>query len=159
MTRRDRCAMALALECLRGRGTALSCLDDALGALYRGDTAAMRLMDDVEQACRHGVESWAHVRARLALALRTLLRVEAGDYGPREPWLQCARCWRIERDLNSEAARQGVCVPYPRNGAPDCPGNSHAPACLLPMHWPPPPYRRVHPLWLSAPAHTGGDRG
>jgi hypothetical protein len=147
LSRRDRAALALALECLRAGDDY-----DASSALFAGaheeTCSAIRLAFlDAGFSTPNRV-----LCARLALALRVLLRADAGDFGARERWLQCQRCWRIERDLDSEAARQGVCVPFPRSGL-DCPGNSHAPAYLLPMQWPLPPYRAVRPLWERAKRH------
>jgi hypothetical protein len=122
LTRRDRCALALALECLR----------DDWGGTSRGVAASLsvsRAMDALRAACngRDCCAYWLVVslrevpmgnprllRARLALLLRVLLRVDRDDlrrwrcpeHGRRVAWYWhdgrgeewwCAECrrWRI----------------------------------------------------------------
>lgn len=85
MTRRDRYALALALECLRWHGhrrNAEGCIGCAQGALGYGERVAGVLLNAAYDAER---EMWeddrAHrlLRARLALLLRVLLRADGLD--------------------------------------------------------------------------------
>ena len=158
MTRRDRAAMALAYCWLRTR-------DDkwrANSVLRHGDAFA-RALAEASYEIDYPAEIWAGVGregrdarrrfdrvvlARLALALRALLRADAGDMGPRETWLECRTCGRVERDMTSAAARQGVCTAYPRLG-PECAPGRRGPRVLTPYPWPTPRVRYT-PLWQLA---------
>jgi hypothetical protein len=89
LSRRDRAACQLALECLRAapRGEGW---DHATSALEHGDRAGPPL----SRALDCTASEYGHRRvgrlltARLALYVRALLRADRGDYGPTE-WLGC----------------------------------------------------------------------
>lgn len=100
LRRRDRAAMVLALECLRWypRGPEASdALRDASDALRLpmwevGPRTAIgaELYEAVRQTWQDD-RSCRLLRARLALLLRVLLRVDAGDYGGSRP-AECHAC-------------------------------------------------------------------
>jgi hypothetical protein len=129
MTRRDRCALALALEVLRAESSQWAARL-ASDVLERGDDVAEALGEAVEgqrsldhhyRCCGGGPVSSASarrlLRARLALVLRAMLRADKGDFGPTE-WHGC--------NCSCDGDRGG---------------------------WLP---RRITPLWELAPAHGGG---
>jgi len=118
LRRRDREAMVLALSCLRGR-TVLDRDSDTDEWLEQyGDMRVSDALCALKCASPWGVAGqlvetvkWARkraprrlIRARLALLLRVLLRVDAGDEGPVEfKW----RCFRDDRGPALEAAGWG----------------------------------------------------
>lgn len=71
LSRRDRAALVLAYECVRD-----GMIDDACAALLAGGAVSCTI-EYALPGRDMGVE-----RARLALLLRVLLRVDAGDLGP-----------------------------------------------------------------------------
>jgi hypothetical protein len=128
LSRRDRAAMQLALETLRGwRGHVA--IEGAHDALRLADGAALDIGHAVRRELLHAYDlaeirrpDWVAcrarlLRARLALYLRAVLRAERGDFGPTV-WLGC------------------TCACDGDNG-----GWTH---------------RRITPLWERAAAH-GGD--
>lgn len=127
MTRRDRAALSLAYEVLRdpyGNGEECWAIERCIDVLALGDTVGRTLADDLAEA--KPVDAWRErdtmrfLRARLALALRVLLRVDAGDFGRPVLWLRCRICGRYDK---SGEPSQMVCVPYPRpNREPVCEG-------------------------------------
>jgi hypothetical protein len=147
MSRRDRAAMQLALGVLRrGALESLRLYPDALAALRLGDAVAGYVWATGRRALSEGVDRDVF-NARLALLLRVLLRADAGDYGPKEPWQWCDACGRIEKDPESEAALQRVCTPYPRApGVVECAPGRFGSRVLAPYPWGA-PYRRYAPLW------------
>lgn len=126
MTRRDRATMSLALECLRDKDRYVG---DAIGILgeYGGDACEALGAATIWTS----MVSDRLMRARLALALRVLLRVDAG--GGHE-WGGTHECW-------AEVSGSEMCMHPESNG------------------WAWAPYQgwrrplRVRPLWESAPAH------
>lgn len=113
MTRRDRAALVLAYECLRG--------GDQFGAasavLAHGDALARELQRTAHRAWEDtGTRA---VSIRLALLLRALLRADAGDFG-RRVGLWCPRCERNALVWTGGEGR-GCCVrcgAYPVRVAP-----------------------------------------
>lgn len=101
MRRRDRIAMEAAQEFLRSN---FFQANSFLFAEENGPVA--RSLFDEQADFRNGEEVRVQ-RIRLALLLRTLLRVDKGQYGP----LRCSRC-----DEN---------VPYDACGFPDRVGDTH----------------------------------
>jgi hypothetical protein len=88
MTRRERLAMEWALRELRRE-----CLGDALHALRREDRSAVSMSIGTDAWDVWDTEDGRLLRARLALALRALLRADADDYGPTIVY--CTGCgWR-----------------------------------------------------------------
>lgn len=104
LRRRDRAALKLALECLRGRTVLDRESDGEEWPEYYSDmrvsdamialkcASPWRVAGEVHDALRHARKRSARrlLRARLALLLRVLLRVNVGDYGwpqvPVDPW-------------------------------------------------------------------------
>ena len=74
LSRRDRAAMTLALVLVRNRSIA-----ECVYTLFLGDEAAQSVGNATLWTAR---VSDRLLRARLALALRVLLRADAGDFGP-----------------------------------------------------------------------------
>jgi hypothetical protein len=120
--------MTLALECVRHARTAQRAA--WLEPLRFGDSVAR----DIRRACDRAIAQSRPVylmtrderrllRARLGLALRVLLRADAGDFGR---WKPCRWC-----DL-----------PGPWSHRFGCPGSGEARSRML-----------VRPLWESAPPH------
>jgi hypothetical protein len=112
LTRRDRAAMVLALECLRNYTHPLDARDAiqdahaALGLPNFGNDGARVTLDLALAATLRGAWVWDGrasrlLRARLALLLRVMLRVDAGDDGPREridEWFRDDRGPRLEAE-------------------------------------------------------------
>jgi hypothetical protein len=118
--------MVLALECLRAEEPDGMRVDAARAVLWRGDRDAR----DLERATMriwHGGHRL--LRARLALALRVLLRADAGDFGA----LECDGCDARESltYLSSRAAWCNECRMWTEAIAP------------------------VRPLWGAARPHGG----
>lgn len=144
MTRRDRAAMALALECARDaacRIDAETAMESACEALRNGGPMAYAIRSGVLWAQelwaiadrgREGFVGWRRLclvlRARLALLLRALLRADAGDFGSRRLW--CPAC----------CSRR---VATSRNGGPWACEVCGTPGVFTP---------RITPLWELAPA-------
>lgn len=118
LRRRDRAAMALALECLRASdepphvalGRAANVLD-APGYDGRARSQVWNALCAAQQGGLPG--DWLTVqrflRARLALLLRVLLRVDAGE---QVEWVaQCAVCHEV-RGAGCWAPRSCWCGPY-----------------------------------------------
>jgi hypothetical protein len=93
MTRRVRAALQLAYECVRTTRVNFAELDRAVDAIAIARTDSMRtLAGAVEHMSSTTRVAWGTsdgglirlrlLRARLALLLRVLLRVDAGDFGP-----------------------------------------------------------------------------
>jgi len=82
MTRRDRAALRLAYEALRDRSEVMR-LHSARTALWNGSDGGLpqRIAAVIDGIRLEGIRHRRVVRARLALALRVLLRAEAGDFG------------------------------------------------------------------------------
>lgn len=132
LSRRDRAAMVLALECIRARHG----LNRAMRALEMGPPhgTSVTVVFRIEDAqCVAYPPSDRILRARLALTLRVLLRVDAGDFGPRA---RCAACG------SASVTRS------PKAHAPWCYG-----ACSKRTRY---GSRRYRPLWEHAAAT--GDR-
>jgi hypothetical protein len=104
VTRRDRAAMALALELVREMGgrraapESWTALHRASEALFMGSLAATRLAHAVHGEIRRLAftvpfprREIAKFRARLALYLRAALRADAGDFGI--PACSCGEPW------------------------------------------------------------------
>jgi hypothetical protein len=90
LSRRDRAAIAIALECLRfAKWEPDVAVADAYGILVAGERVAKATRDAVFGAWGIDGRGWRLLRARLALYLRALLRADRGDYGPTE-WLGCS---------------------------------------------------------------------
>lgn len=107
MTRRDRAAMVLAYQLLCGCGYDEQSITETLRCADNLDMWAAWV-----SACDSGVRLRL-LRARLALALRVLLRADAGDYGPR--WERCDGCgydsrdrWAVEWRLRGNCRRSPV---------------------------------------------------
>jgi hypothetical protein len=130
LSRTDRAAMELALCLLRQRQLAAA-------------ACALNLPDGVSLDIDSRVDATAsHIRIRLALLLRTLLRVDRGDYGPRlEMCTACGWSERAERSPRpGDAERWKACPAQPLDW-------------LEPLR---PPWTAdcgYTPLWESAPAH------
>lgn len=107
LRRRDRAAMALALEQVRARHGLFACLAAlTYGAAVSG--CVRHAMNDAWQWHFHhgrGPVPGDLLRARLALLLRVLLRVDAGDYVA----LECDTCGRPGDHTVSEGDRCGWC--------------------------------------------------
>ena len=100
MTRRDRAALVLAYELVRGGKRDFPWA--ALAALRAAQSDFARTLADAVDDADYPDDCWGPgcgprrrrfsrvLRARLALLLRVLLRAEAGDYGPR----RCVECER-----------------------------------------------------------------
>lgn len=126
LTRRDRCAMALALECVRG--------DNGVAAFMRarralalggfGSTSA-QVYDAFSDAIALG--AWRLLRARLALLLRAMLRADAGDFGP----CVCRDCGHAYRPGPWERCEAGTERWHGCRGV----------------------HRRITPAWERAPRH------
>ena len=144
LSRRDRAACVLALECLRRRrdvfGVRLEGAERALalGGVFPRDIAgaaaeALTLMGSERWRLRgdwRGItpEDRRDVELRLALYLRALLRADAGDFGPRDSWFECP----------DHPAAQRPIAPRPRCCA--------RPIRAWALHHPAP----IRPLWESA---------
>lgn len=87
MSRRDRAALVLAYECARRWRFAADSAVSARRALSMGEGAALDLLCDTN-AISVRETGGRQLRARLALALRVLLRVDRGDFG-RTEWVGC----------------------------------------------------------------------
>ena len=132
LSRRDRCAMALALECCRADG-------DPADTLYYGGPMATLLAEAHTECSLELHDPWMErmtdtrevrlLNARIALLLRAMLRADRGDFGP---W-RCGECGgECER-------RDDHCY---RIGEGEL---------AIPMT----PTRRIRPIWEIAPAHGG----
>jgi len=125
LSRRDRAAMTLALECVRESRCGLNEASRALGI---GDADSRFLREAM------GHNWYGHVdrvrRARLALALRVLLRADAGDFARR---VVCPECGSRLPD-HYKGGERIVCDEndVERSAFRTC---------------------RVRPLWESAPEH------
>lgn len=140
MTRRDRAALVLALECVRGSkvgGVAMAidalCFTDCDPYLPPVLVDAEAKMDDAIEYAPASPEWYrAHyhardiLRARLALLLRAILRADAGDCGKA----RCSGCRRVTR--SSTVIAIGWCS-----------------CCERDARWSRLPIR---PLWEQAPA-------
>jgi len=101
LSRRDRAALALALECCRAREDLSA--KDALDAGPLGGTG-----DDLlyaYQCAMHRGVSRRVLFARLALALRVLLRADAGDFGE----VACERCGFVGDGTHEAGEPCGLC--------------------------------------------------
>lgn len=90
LSRRDRAACALGYECLRAGD-----LTDAMYALDVGGPFTATLVDATNNAEMRGATR-PILRARLALALRALLRADAGDMG----------AWWVHVDTDGEESSE-----------------------------------------------------
>lgn len=147
LSRRDRAALALALECLRGgEWMAPDHLASAGVVSQRLFEAWWEAAWEAESRGGEGGPEWDRVtqrllRARLALALRVLLRADAWDYGRR--WWHCsAECGA--GDLTRWPPPESAPCVHCDEGAIDGPGvYVHA------------EYEPIRPMWERAPAHDG----
>jgi hypothetical protein len=140
LSRRDRAACALALECLRQMRADLSrnpAVGVALGSAHVAlDAPAVsgRSVENISTALAVSVYRMPArlLRARLALYLRALLRADVGDLGP----LWCNTCGWLGAGTYMAGDRCGSCRRY-----------AHGP---IGEYGP----RRITPLWERAKAHV-----
>ena len=150
LSRRDRAAMTLALECCRGRWMAVWSARTALyhgtdpGPLFDAEPGpAVRLASTIDRIDRQfrTPDEARLLRARLALALRVLLRADREDYGPRvgrvvQPGtcITCGGAGPLTYTTVRGEACSSVCASLARR--------------ILPRR-----SIAIRPLWESAPPH------
>lgn len=145
LTRRDRAALTLALECLRDndRGYAtMVCVRQAMEIMEHGSYPLHRDLGryvavGYKAAHGGGGVSPRILRARLALALRVLLRADIDDCYLSE-WI-CMDCGSGNHSQNFNAPL-GCCICH------DCGGESIVER----------PHHRITPLWEMAPSSGRG---
>lgn len=141
LTRRDRAALTLALECLRAKvgpfgDHAYYHVNNAAGALDLGRAVSDQLRDVILDMERDDAADWRLLRARIALALRAILRadaIERDDWWPRYEMrtrVVCAGCGDI---LPAYAHGEKTSAACPRTGRVET-------------------ARNAIPLWEQAPA-------
>lgn len=136
LTRRDRAACVLAYECLRSPHWTTT-RSRPLDADHRVGAAIVCLQQSSRGLWRHVKHEWTKIdndprilRARLALALRALLRADADDYGGRWACTVCgSKNYTHALFTGRMVSRCNDCGEY---GAPD---------------W----TIRIRPLWEMAP--------
>jgi hypothetical protein len=97
LRRRDRASLTLALDVLRG--TVVTMEGDAAAVLDHGGPVAAGIACALHRGAREA--GWQPAYARLALLLRVLLRVDAGDYGKSRPVPTGISCRRVDHRHDS----------------------------------------------------------
>jgi hypothetical protein len=133
LSRLDRAACVHALEILHSRHRPLHALHTAKLLLSYGTEALTPLLASVPLAV--GWDESRLFRARLALALRAILRADESDFGSYEMETRCQKCSDVHTWRGEPASL--ICVQE------SCDGYTE------PVDW---RLYRYTPLWQSAPA-------
>ncbi len=129
LSRRDRAACSLALECLREWARpvmACAAVRAAVEVLFEGSDCANAIVCSLPEIPMY--QRSRLIRARLALYIRAMLRADAGNFGPERPW--CVEHGDV--DFGQRPGRR-------------CP-SMWCEAVTLPS-------RRITPLWERAKSH------